>query len=419
MNRYLIVFFTVLSAQFTGCSKALTLTSANPPAGAYTSIPTSVELTYATDPSEEVSQGQNFSVYMTDGEPTFSTLSVRGTCTTAPTLSVDPSYSVVPNRGNKIKFNLTGGTCAVGQYLELHWHVHGIQFLANNNPTYWIAGDFDVHGDLVYSVVAATTISCPTGYVRVPKNTAYTTSDFCVAKYTASGTTGAAQSVAGATPWVSINRADAAAACAANGTGYDLMTNAEWQTIARNIEAVASNWSSGTVGNGSINSGHSDGTPNNTLAASATDSDACSGTGETCSDTVWDLQRRTFKLSTNDVIWDFAGNAWQWMKDTNATAFGADAYMQAVTNVTHSTSGTVGTVTGTAKTLFGPAGDYTALNASPFGGLGRGYLNSATGGISRGGSYPNGTDDGIFAVILDNAATFTSVRYGFRCVYHP
>lgn len=61
-------------------------------------------------------------------------------------------------------------------------------------------------------------------------------------------------------------------------TGYSLITNAQWQTIARNIEQVSANWSGGSVGAGSLNRGHSDSAPNNALAAS-TDDDPCYDTG--------------------------------------------------------------------------------------------------------------------------------------------
>lgn len=65
-----------------------------------------------------------------------------------------------------------------------------------------------------------------------------------------------------------MDRDTAIPLCQALGAGFDLMTNAQWQTIARNIENVASNWSGGTPGNGEINHGHADGNRNNTCDAS-------------------------------------------------------------------------------------------------------------------------------------------------------
>ena len=49
--------------------------------------------------------------------------------------------------------------------------------------------------------------------------------------------------------------------CSSLGAGYALISNAQWQTIAQNIENVATNWSGGAVGTGGIPRGHSDGTP--------------------------------------------------------------------------------------------------------------------------------------------------------------
>lgn len=103
-------------------------------------------------------------------------------------------------------------------------------------------------------------------------------------------------------------------ACRDLGANYDLISNAQLQTIARNIEMVPSNWSSGIVGTGSLNRGHSDGAPAYTRAADVDvdDNNACANTDQTCSSTVWDSQRRRHKLSNGKVIWDFAGNAWEW-----------------------------------------------------------------------------------------------------------
>ena len=82
-------------------------------------------------------------------------------------------------------------------------------------------------------------------------------------------------------------------------------------TIAQNVLSVASNWSSGVVGTGFIYNGHNDGTPNNALAAS-TDNDGYSGTGQTTGS----KQRRTLTLTNGEVIWDLAGNVYDWTAGT-------------------------------------------------------------------------------------------------------
>lgn len=53
--------------------------------------------------------------------------------------------------------------------------------------------------------------------------------------------------MAGKYPIVDITQAAAIDACKSMGEGYHLITNNEWMTIARNIEATSQNWSSGTV----------------------------------------------------------------------------------------------------------------------------------------------------------------------------
>lgn len=95
-------------------------------------------------------------------------------------------------------------------------------------------------------------ISCPTNYVSVPKNLSYVSSDFCVMKYEAKAETNAGgsydsdglsvslgsykpASVATNLPWRSINRINARSECQSLGFGYDLISNAQWQTIARNV----------------------------------------------------------------------------------------------------------------------------------------------------------------------------------------
>ena len=41
------------------------------------------------------------------------------------------------------------------------------------------------------------------------------------------------------------------------------------------------------------------------------------GTGQTCSSSVWDDQRRTLLLSNGNFIWDLAGNMWEWVDHYN------------------------------------------------------------------------------------------------------
>jgi hypothetical protein len=206
------------------------------------------------------------------------------------------------------------------------------------------------------------------------------------------------------------------------GTDYDLISNAQWQVIARNIESLDANWSGLTVGSGFLNEGHSDGVPAAILAIADTN-DEFSGTGQVIGD-----QKRTQVLSTGEKIWDFSGNVWEWVKDDNVVNYGADAFFSQVTTLSHTTTGTLDDGQARAlKAQFGPTGDYTSLNASPFGHLGRAITVGGTlGGIFRGGSYFNALTDsatdeegGIFSTLTKYAATSTFGTGGFRCVYAP
>ena len=106
-------------------------------------------------------------------------------------------------------------------------------------------------------------LKCPANYVFVPKNTAYVSKDFCVMKYEAKAETNAGGSydsdglsvnlsnykpgsTASNLPWRSINRVNARTECQSLGSGYDLISNAQWQTIARNLELQGTNWTTGT-----------------------------------------------------------------------------------------------------------------------------------------------------------------------------
>jgi hypothetical protein len=187
---------------------------------------------------------------------------------------------------------------------------------------------------------------CPDGYISIPGNATFSTSDFCVMKYEAkafkndteqvdedgcaeAGCTTAnwasifhadsnptgykPMSVAEGKPWRRISQVNAKTACENLGSGYALINNPEWMSIAHNIENVNANWSNSTVGNGHLNRGHSDSNPNEPCDASIENVQTNCSTGGA------DFhQKRTLTLSNNEVIWDIAGNVWNWV-DWNIT----------------------------------------------------------------------------------------------------
>ncbi len=257
-------------------------------------------------------------------------------------------------------------------------------------------------------------LACPTNYLMVPGLAGYTDSPFCAMKYEPRANAGVAVSTPVGTPWTNITRNQAITACQANGGSFDLIDNNQWQTLARDVELQPVNWSAGVVGDaGGIARGHSDNNPTNTLAASADDNNACLGTGQTCSSAVWSSQRRTLRLSTGDWIWDLAGNADEWLKDTITRDYNGYSQISVMPNVAG--------LDPAALTLFGPTGNYTALNAAPFGGLGLAAIDGFGGAIRRGGGWQfDGVGyGGVFNVYLYDGPNFAEASVSFRCVYRP
>ncbi|MEI6228725.1 MAG: prepilin-type N-terminal cleavage/methylation domain-containing protein [Candidatus Saccharibacteria bacterium] len=176
------------------------------------------------------------------------------------------------------------------------------------------------NGNSKYHITESTAptpdITCPSGFIVVPGSTTYGTSDFCVMKYEAKNVGGIATSQASGTPWVNITRATAIAKSNSSCNGCHMVTEPEWLTIAQNVATVSDNWSGGAVGNGSIYIGHTDSSPGSVIEA-ANPNDGYSGTGQNSGN-----QKRTLKLSNDEIIWDLSGNAAEW---SMATIKGTDA----------------------------------------------------------------------------------------------
>ncbi len=315
------------------------------------------------------------------------------------------------------------------------------------------------------SQTVKTPLSCPEGYVSVPGNHLYGTMNerggFCVSKYEmkmdANGdglgdlvadypdcNTGSLSyntwsyencdysdslvSTPEGSPIARISQTEAIAACQA--IGGHLITNNEWMTIARNIEQVPSNWSTGTVGQGFIYSGHNDNSPAGALEASI-DTNGYAGTGQTSGN-----QRRTLTLTNGEVIWDLAGNVWQWTSDTierkdqpdgfnNAddsnftTGFNWFDYSKGGGVTQYISSDNLGNTTLKYKDLFLlTSNSYNATN-----GVGRIYTYSNVGDTSttvysflRGGSWYYGTHAGVLNLRLFYTPGYRYYSIGLRCV---
>jgi formylglycine-generating enzyme required for sulfatase activity len=258
---------------------------------------------------------------------------------------------------------------------------------------------------LVYDPLSTT--RCPAGQVLIPGNSIFGTKNFCVGKYEAKNVGGVATSQAAGLPWTGITQPEAASVAADACGSCRLIREAEWLTIAHNIANVSSNWSSGTVGSGYIYSGHNDNSPSSVLAASTDDGSGYSGTGNSSG-----TQKRTLRINTGEIIWDFAGNAAEWVNENNITT----------ANQPQPSSGwrewnTITDVGGLSPNplpsyINSSAGSWTSAN-----GIGR-LLGVPTGaGMLRGGSRSNGISAGIFGLNINSPASGADM--GFRVTSDP
>ncbi len=276
------------------------------------------------------------------------------------------------------------------------------------------------------------------GWVSVPGNTTFGTSNFEVMKYPAVcsdqngvpfGTVSAAydsgfrtyytsnypctaannkqvMSLPGGFPMAYTSQSSSFQYCAS--IGAHLITNNEWQTIAWDAQSVGSNWNGGVVGTSFMYSGHNDNSPAYALPASQDDTNGYSGTGNTTGSS----QRRTLALSNGSVVWDIGGNLWQCTSDTimgaaKPVGSGSTAAWSEWTTVTYSGS------TLSAQTA-GPSN--TAWNSTQ--GMGQYYEGGNTGGpyaFFRGGDWNSGSGAGAETMFLNNGSLSPLVNVGFRC----
>lgn len=147
---------------------------------------------------------------------------------------------------------------------------------------------------------APATVISATGFVTVPETTlpnglvvpAFQVSQSHIAK-DASGAPVVNQELS---PWVEIDFAGAKAQCEA--MGGQLIRETQALALAWDVFNVAANWSGGTVGEGTLSMGLNDDYDLD---------DAPTG--------VYEQQRRGFKLSTGETVFDVAGLVYSWVFD--------------------------------------------------------------------------------------------------------
>jgi hypothetical protein len=275
-------------------------------------------------------------------------------------------------------------------------------------------GDYHINNKDKVNIGASPAVpvfSCPTGFVKVPASS-LNNEEFCVMKFEAKNNGfGFPVSQAAGAPWVNIEINDAALACQSLGLKFDLISNKEWMSLARNIESVDSNWDSGVEGSGSIFTGHNDNVPANLLVV-ADENDGYSETVNTSPS----LQKRTLTISNGEIIWDISGNAHElvdWDKDSlgvqgyykndfcslgfdefpGIACLGFDLLIDEYSpnnNTLDSTNG-VGKFRGANNTIIDPV-------------------------AKRGGAFGSTLDSGIFTLTFESDRADSSANTGFRCV---
>jgi prepilin-type N-terminal cleavage/methylation domain-containing protein len=256
---------------------------------------------------------------------------------------------------------------------------------------------------------AIASILCSGGYIVVPGNATFGTDDFCVMKYEAKDVDGVATSEPEGTPWVSISQTNAISEAASACETCHLITEGEWLTIAHDVLNVASNWSGGSVGSGYIYSGHNDSSPANSLEADSDDGNGYSSTEQTSGS-----QRRTLTLSNGEVIWDFAGNVYEWLdeltSDNQPGPSGEISY-----NWKEWNSG--GLLAGGLSSSIPSYGTPMASGWSSAQGLGTLYSNysdTTSKPFARGGAQNSSGNAGVLGLYLGYTLASSSVNVGFR-----
>lgn len=221
------------------------------------------------------------------------------------------------------------------------------------------------------------------------------------------------------TPWVNINRDQAIAECQSLGVGYDLISNDEWQATAKNLESNPKNWTSGEVGKQMMYRGHSDYPEEGSLAVSDI-TDPYNGTNNTENE-IWGEgkeQRRTLYLSDGQVLWDFAGNVREWVKDSIKVKFKVFDWDDSLFVSQLSDKSFKGSNLGRAKELFGAGRTYEGDDSGKYFGLGILEIWFQAGGIIRGGAFNDGVRAGVFSTFLYSFDSDYHEWVGFRCVKH-
>ena len=286
-------------------------------------------------------------------------------------------------------------------------------------------GDFVSRGDNLNAVIL---LVCPAGYLYVAGDSALGTKPFCVMQHEArdDGDPVASDSSRGDSPWEPNDFEEAFEGCANLppplnpdlwGGDFSLITNAQWVAITDNIASVGENFDDNSTPNDDTDDflypGHSDNNPSSVLNITNPNDNEDGTAGNNTSG-----QKRTFKLATGGVLWDFAGNLAEWVAWNKET--GPFPEPNDDNTIPDSSSwGLLNDVSFFGASVLAPA------SYSSTAGWGKWYQESGGLYAVRGGDFDDTNDEsntdehGLGQLILTNEdASSINTNVGFRCVYN-
>jgi hypothetical protein len=251
---------------------------------------------------------------------------------------------------------------------------------------------------------------CPAGYAKVKGNSILGTNDFCVMKFEAKDVGGVAKSQEYLTPWTSgINLAAAKSNCLALGSGFDLISNPEWMTVAAEMESIDGNWSNGTVGSGCLFRG-------NTGETTAPATCGYDGLNPEFGNVASRDARAGMFLASGEIVWDLSGNVQEWVDWTVGGP--ADIGPTDAVATCASTDIEISSISSNNDCPTLVAADYLPQDPtlSSTQGVGK-FYGGAGGAIVRGGTFLNTNTAGIYRLTTNSVPGNLVSGIGFRCVY--
>lgn len=259
---------------------------------------------------------------------------------------------------------------------------------------------------------------CVAKYEMTPYNTSGWAREYDAYRYDSPGSNTNITSRAGQNPINYVSTNDARLLCSSKLVDQDSNTisggsSMKWNThkiILKDLALNPDNWSGGTVGVGFIYSGHNDNSPALTIATSSDDANGYAGTGNSSPSN----QKRTHTFSNGEVIWDYAGNVWEQMYETQniGGSNGWEEYTDTHLNPFE------------PQNIVDPSYDWNSghgIGQKVYAGTSHVYESNIGAGsywLLYGGGWNYGSNAGLFTSHWDAGSTsYRGGSVGFRCIY--